>query len=369
MKIGIDARCLMSSNYSGVSWYAFNLLQSLFELDKKNSYFLFYNNSRPVEMPKLGGANVRYVGFKYPNKLLNSGFGLFNNPKIDRMLGGVDKFFMPNMNFSAFSSSCKNIITVHDLSYLRYPQFWTLKSRAWHKALLFKRVIQNADAVIAVSRSTKKDLIDLLAINEKKIKVIYEGVEEKFRPVVNNTELSRVRKKYKLPESFVLYLGTLEPRKNVEGIIEAYNKLSVKQSLIIGGGEGWKYDKIKKLVDKNDRIKLIGYVDECDKRGLYTLADLLIYPSYYEGFGLPPIEAMACGTPVIAGSNSSQVEVVGEAGVLVDPYNLNEVALAMDYILKNDVVRSSIREAGFINAKRFNWHKTAEETLKLFSSL
>ena len=185
MKIGIDIRCLMAENYSGVSWYTFNLLKSIFELDNNNEYILFYNNSKPVDLPKFNYPNVSYVGFKYSNKILNLMFVLFNRPKIDQMIGGADVFFMPNINFSALSVNCQKVITVHDLSYLRYPQFLTSKSRFWHQIIIAKKIIQQAERVIAVSENTKKDLIELLGVDESKIKVIYEGVDSKFQ-VVNN---------------------------------------------------------------------------------------------------------------------------------------------------------------------------------------
>jgi glycosyltransferase involved in cell wall biosynthesis len=367
MKIGIDTRCLMQNNYSGVSWYTFNLLKYIFELDDKNEYILFYNNSKPVKMPEFKKANVKYVGFNYSNKVFSSKLHLLGKPKIDEMIGGVDAFFMPNINFAAFSSNCKRIITVHDLSFLRYPQFLTLKSRIWHNTLLSKKIIQDADKIIAVSENTKCDLIELLDVDENKIRVIYEGVDSKFKPIDNRAELERVRRKYKLPARFVLYIGTLEPRKNIGGIIEAYNKLDTDHSLVIGGGNGWKSKEIMKLVKKSDKIKLIGYVGEDDKRGLYSLASLFVYPSYYEGFGLPVIEAMACGTPVIAGSNSSQMEVVAGAGLLVDPYNINEITSAMNFALKDSNLRNKLINLGFERVGDFNWKNTAINTLKILT--
>lgn len=369
MKIGIDVRCLMVNNYSGISWYTFNLLRSLFELDRDNEYVLFYNNSKPVNLPKFNYHNVNYVGFKYSNKALNLMFVLFNWPKIDKMIGGVDVFFMPNINFSALSGDCKKVVTVHDLSYLIYPQFSILKSRFWHKIIMAQKIIQQADRVIAVSSSTKNDLIDLLKIDESKIKVVYEGVDLKFQIINDRVELDNVRQKYKLPDKFILYLGTLEPRKNIESIIEAYGKLNTDHYLVISGGTGWKAQRIMALAQKNDKIKIIGYVAEEDKRGLYNLADLFVYPSYYEGFGLPLIEAMACGTPVIAGSNSSQVEVIKNGGLLVDPYNINEIAQAMSSLLIDQELRDEFIANGFKVASDYKWSKTAKETLEIFDNL
>ena len=359
----------MADNYSGVAWYTFNLLQALLTLDKNNQYLLFYNNAKPVDLPDFTGTNVSYAGFKYSNKLLSLSFNFLNWPKIDKMIGGVDIFFMPNINFCAVSDNCQKVITVHDLSFLRYPYFYTLKSRLWHQNLLAKKIIQQADAIIAVSNSTKNDLIDLLNIEASKIRVIAEGVDNKFQPTDNQMELARVKKRYRLPEKFLLFLGTLEPRKNIESVISAFNQLSTDHYLVIGGGDGWKSKTIKELTAKNDKIKIIGYVKEEDKRGLYSLADIFVYPSYYEGFGLPLIEAMACGVPVIAGSNSSQVEVVNGAGLLVDPYNIKEIKQAIEFILKDKALRDKLIKNGLARAKEYNWQQTAQETLEVFENL
>src|SRR3989338_2791916 len=369
MKIGIDVRCLMAASYSGVAWYTFNLLTALFAIDENNEYVLFYNNAMPVNLPDFKSANVSYAGFKYPNKVLNLFFHIGNKPKIDKMIGGVDVFFMPNINSAAFSNYCRRVIIVHDLSYWRYPEFFTLKSIIWHKIIMAKKIIQESDVIIADSVNTKNDLVHLLKIKDDKIKVIYGGVDPKFQPVDNKIELERVKRRYKLPNRFLLFLGTLEPRKNIESIIEAFNQLKTDHYLVIGGGDGWKSKAIKQLAAENDKIKIVGYVKEEDKKGLYNLADVFVYPSYYEGFGLPLIEAMACGTPVIAGSNSSQAEVVANAGLLVDPYNISEIKKAIEFILEDKILRANLIKSGLAKAKEYSWHQTAKETLAIFNSL
>lgn len=369
MKIGVDIRCLMPDNYSGVSWYTFNLLKSIFEVDTSNEYILFYNNSQSVNCPKLNYSQVRYACFKYPNKILNAMFVLANRPQIDKMIGGVDVFFMPNINLVAWSSECFKVITVHDLSYWRYPQFFTWKSAWWHKIIMAKKIISQADIVMADSTSTKNDLLDLVGINESKIKVVYPGLEEKFKVISDQLELKKVKDKYKLPDKFILYLGTLEPRKNVESLIEAFNGLNSDYHLILAGGKGWKNKQITALVSLNRRIKMIGYVAEEDKRALYNLADLLVYPSYYEGFGLPPVEALACGTPVIVGANSSQTEAIKNGGLAVDPYNINEIKRAMAIILTDQEVRNKFISTGLKIAGDYKWEKTAQETINIFNNL
>jgi len=364
----------MNKNYSGVSYYTFNLLKAIFALDKENQYLLFYNSSKKVDLPEFNQPNVKYVGFHWPNKIFNLALNFFNEPKIDKLIGGVDIFFAPNLHFVAWSENCKKVIAVHDLSFLRFPEFFNFKMRLWHKLILWKNILGQADMITADSENTKNDLIELLKIPEGKIKVVYLGVSEEFRVLAkDDIRLENARKKHNLPEKFILYLGTLEPRKNIESIVEAYNLFSPPYEggdqrggydLVIAGGVGWKAKNIFKLAKKNSRIKFIGYVD--DRPALYNLASLFVYPSYYEGFGLPLLEAMACGCPVIAGANSSQGEVVGDAGLLVDPYNINEIKKAMEILLANNELRDDFMKSGLERAKEFTWQKTAEKVLESF---
>lgn len=368
MRIGIDVRPLMNKNYSGVSWYAFNLLKALFELDKENQYLLFYNSSKKVDLPEFNQDNVKYVSFRYPNKLFNLSLVLFGWPKVDKLIGGVDYFLVPNLHFISLSNQCKKIMVVHDLSFIRFPEFFSWQMRLWHRLVLRGKILKQADYIIADSKNTKNDLINLLRITENIITVAYLGVDNRFKPVTpDDNRLGQIKLKYNLPDKFILYLGTLEPRKNIESIIEAYDSQNSDYYLLIGGNKGWKTKRIYELAQENDKIKLLGYIDEKDKPILYNLATCLIYPSYYEGFGLPLLEAMACGCPVIAGNNSSQGEVVGQAGLLVDPYNINEIKQGIELILNNYQLRERLIHQGLERAQSFRWENTAKQILELFN--
>ena len=164
MKIGVDARCLMNGNYSGVSWYAYHLLENIFQLDRANEYILFYNSSKKVQLPEFKYANVSWRGFRYPNKLLNVSLLLSDRPRINKLIGGVDVFFTPNLHFIALSGKCKKAMAVHDLSFIRYPRFFDLKMRWWHRLILRKNIIGRADLIVADSENTRNDLISLLKI-------------------------------------------------------------------------------------------------------------------------------------------------------------------------------------------------------------
>ena len=378
MRIGIDIRTLMDAQYSGIPEYTLNLIKEILKLDKKNEYKLFYNSGKDISnrMPKFANNNAEIIKTNYPNKLFNNVMQrVLAAPKIDQFLG-VDLFFMPNIGFISLSNKCRKIITIHDLSFLRHPEFFSLKRNLWHKIINVKKIINKFDKIIAVSENTKNDLIDLCDVNSEKIKVIYHGVGGEYRVISPNSQkLNEVKNKYSLPNKFILYLGTLEPRKNVEGIIQAYCKLREENKnleifkLVIAGGRGWKYKNIFKIWNKSkykDDTIFLDYIDGADKVYLYNLASLFVYQSFYEGFGLQLLEAMSCGIPVVCGFASSLPEAAGEAAIMVDPYNIAGIAGAMEQILADNEFKNDLIKKGMAQAKRFSWGKTAEEHLKLF---
>ncbi|MFA5124316.1 MAG: glycosyltransferase family 1 protein [Patescibacteria group bacterium] len=360
MKIIFDGRCLLDAKYSGVSWYAHNLSRHLRLIDNGHDWLLFANSSQAVDLSDLG---YQTKIFRYPNKLLNLSLGSTGRPKLDKLCGGAEAFFAPNLNFISVADSCRLIIAVHDLSFLIHPEFFTFRQQWWHKLILASGVLNRADTIIADSESTKRDLVDLLALPVEKIKTVYLGVGEKYQQEIPAEELRAVKEKYDLPDKFLLFVSSLEPRKNLLGVLKALEKIPETQ-LVIAGAGGWKNQKELKAIKSNERIKMIGYVPEADKPALYRLARALVYPSFYEGFGLPILEAMASGCPVIAGNNSSQGEVLADCGLLVDPYDINSITEAMSELWRNNELGAELSSRGRERAKMFGWDKTAEETLK-----
>jgi len=376
MKIGIDIRTLMESQYSGVSEYTLNLLTEIFRQDQKNQYKLFYNSGRDISarMPKFDFPNVEIVASRYPNKLFNNILQrIFQWPKIDQKLG-VDLFFVPNIGFISLSDKCKKIITIHDLSFLRYGEFFSWKRRLWHKLIDVKKIVRSFDCIIAVSENTKRDLIESCGISEEKIKVIYSGIGKEFK-IISKEENNQVKTKYNLPDKFILFLGTIEPRKNIGGLIRAYSQFRNDNpemsdvNLVLVGGRGWKFKNIFREYEnskyKSDIIWL-DYIDATDKPAVYNLASLFVYPSFYEGFGFPPLEAMACGVPVISSNSSSLPEIVADAGILITPNNISELATAIETVLKNEDLRKTLISRGLENVKRFSWEECAGEYIRNF---
>jgi len=380
MKIGIDIRSLMSGEYSGVPEYTVNLLQALLKIDTENEYKLFYNSWKKAKTSLLQfeSDRVSLVKTKFPNKLFNFLFQkILKIPKIDQLLQ-VDLFFMPNIGFVALGGSSKSIITVHDLSFVRYPEFFSFKRRLWHRAVNIKKLLSSFDKIVSVSQHTKDDLIDLFGIDEKKISVIHSAINSGFQKEIDTSKRRAVRIKYKLPKNFIFSLATIEPRKNLESIIEAYveyvldNPNADEISLVIAGAEGWKKRKILKTLRKSklrNRIHLIGYVDKEDKKILYSLSKLFIYASYYEGFGFPPIEAMALGCPSIVAANSSLPEVVGEGAFLVNSFKISEIEQAIRLVLSEEEYRKELILSGLKCSKKYNWDESARRYLELFRDL
>ncbi|MDD5341405.1 MAG: glycosyltransferase family 1 protein [Patescibacteria group bacterium] len=377
MRIALDVRCLMNRNYSGVAEYTYNLLNNLFEQDKENQYKLFYNSKSDVlsQLPKFDFPNVKYYGFNFSNKLFNLGLKFLKYPKIDELIGGADIFFIPNLNFFASSKKCKLVITMHDLSFKLYPHFFSLKRRLWHKLINAKKLASSCDKIISDSKNTKNDLTGQYDISPNKIKVIGLGVDNEIYHVIdkNDSKLIEVKNKYALPENFLLFLGTIEPRKNIEGIIEAFTLAKRKYpelktlNLIVAGEPGWKNKNVFAAVKKSifkDQTKFIGYVSREDKVYLYNLAKTLIFPSFYEGFGLPIIEAQACGIPIITSSDSSLVEIAQNSALLVNPDEVGQLAKAINEIISNENLRTTLITNGRKNCARFTWQKCARETLE-----
>lgn len=378
MKIGIDLRCLESGEKSGVGEYAVNLVENILRLDQANSYLLFSNsfwekNNYLERFEKY--PNVRVKKFHWPNKLLNLCFWYLNWPKIDRMLGGAEVLFLPNLNFAAWSKKTKVILTIHDLSFEYYPETFSEKRRLWHWFINPKKLAGRAGRIIAVSDSTKSDLISRYGVDPSKIKMIHSAAAESFRVLDrNDLALAKIAKKYALPYKFILYLGTIEPRKNISGLIQAYDRLRRlgnpeldKYKLVIAGSVGWKSDQIFSAIENSPYsadIIATGMIASKDMPMIYNLASLFVYPSFFEGFGFPPLEAMACGVPVVTSNNSSLPEVVGDAAILIEPEEPEEIFHAMREVLLNRELSAKLRAKGLEQANSFSWSKTAGEFLK-----
>ncbi len=373
MRIGIDARSVLKQR-TGVGNYTYNLIQHLSQQDRENQYVLFYSHHLNIKsaIPEIKNPNFESKFIRFPNKLLNLMWGTVKLPKIDWLVGEVDLYHSPNYTLNILGRG-KSLMTIHDLSFLAYRQF-SLASGRWHYAFKIKNYAKKTDAIITDSQSTKSEVLKYLKVPEEKIHVIYLGCSEGFQPFPESEKKQKIREKYNIKGDFILYVGTLEPRKNLKGLICAYDRSRAKEDflLVLAGGKGWKYKHIFRLVKRlklEDRVIFTGYMSDSDLPALYNSASVFVYPSFYEGFGLPPLEAMACGTPVIVSHTTSLPEVVGNAGVYVDPSDIEQISTSIDTVLSDTELRQTLRERGLKRAKLFSWGKTAKETIMLYKQL
>lgn len=286
--------------------------------------------------------------------------------------GPLNLFHAPDFFLPPVRRQTRTLVTVHDLSFVRLPET-TMTGMERQLNTWAPLSVQRADHVIAVSEATRQDLIELYGTPPEKISVLYHGVGLAFRPITDAAKLSAVRKKYNLNEvPFVLSVGTIQPRKNYGRLIQALARLDPPVALVIVGSKGWAYESVFNQIAQlglEKRVHFPGFVDDTDLPALYSAAALFAYPSLYEGFGLPALEAMACGTPVVASNQSALPEVVGQAGLLVDPYSVDEIATALNQILTYDRLRAKLSIAGMAQAAKFTWPKMAAKLIKLYQQL
>jgi len=269
---------------------------------------------------------------------------------------------------------CKTVITIFDMTFFRMPDVHQ-KRKVFYFKKMIPLALKKADKIIAISNQTKNDIIDLGGINPKKIKVIYIGVGEDFAPVNNQNLIERVKVKYSLPQKYILFVGAIEPRKNLKNLVLAYAKLKKKgcyHKLVISGRFGWNYKDVLAEIKKErleNEIIFTNYVLQGDLPLIYNGADLFVYPSLYEGFGIPVMEAMACGIPVVTSNTSSLPEITQGAAVLVDPLDHESIFQGMDKILKDKSLAAELSVKGTNRAKLFSTRKMTEDTISLYRDI
>jgi len=375
MKIVIDTRSLQINFISGIPEYTKNLIENLIEIDKENEYIFFVNHfSKKIKTLPHFILQKQLINFGFSNKLLNFSSKIFNFPKID-FLTKADVFLSPHFNLLAFANPSKHIMTIHDLSFVYFPEFFSLKKNIWHFFQGIKKQLKTAGKIIAVSNFTKQTIIERYKIKEEKIWQVYPGISNLFTSLDKNDEnLRKFQIKYKINFPFILNVATLEPRKNHIGLIKAFKLLKTKKTfknykLIIVGNFGWNYKEIVKKINENKNdIILLRNVSYKDLLFLYNLADLFVYPSFFEGFGFPPLEAQKCNIPVIASNRTSLPEVLNKSAILIDPYKTFDLTCAMEFVLNNDKIKNKLIEEGKKNSLRFNWQTTAFNTLKIIKT-
>jgi glycosyltransferase involved in cell wall biosynthesis len=363
MRIGIDARLVYYSQ-AGIGQYILHLVNGLAEIDQETEYVLL--QSRKDDTTILEQPNFRRVSLWTPSHHRLERYSL----NVELMRLGLDVLHSPDF-IPPHRPSCKSVITVHDLAFILYPHFLTKESARYYGHI--DQAVRWTDHIISVSESTKRDTIQHLGVPEDKITVVYEAANPIFRPIDRELARSQVRDRHGIDGPFILFVSTIEPRKNVPTLLRGLWQLleCYKEDvrLVLAGGKGWLYEDAFAVVDElalGDRAHFVGRVSSDDLLHLYNAAEMLAHPAFYEGFGLPPLEAMACGLPVIVSNVASLPEVVGDAGLLIDPHDVDELTVGMWRILNDDELRGEMRDKGLRQAARFSWTRAARETLEIY---
>ncbi len=364
MRIGIDAR-LVYYTQAGIGQYIKRLVKALADVDQENEFVLL--QSRKDQSVIVDQSNFKRASIWTPSHHRLEQWTL--HLEISRL--DMDLLHSPDF-IPPFRRNCKSVITVHDLAFLLYPHFLTQESARYYSQI--DQAVRHTDHMIAVSEATKHDLMQRLGVPESKVSVIYEAAAAQYRQLPLDEAQRYVNNKYGLNEDYMFFVSTIEPRKNVPGLLKAYRGLldSYKSEvkLVLAGGQGWLSDEVMETVDRlklSDQVRFLGRVPSADLPFLYNAARLLVHPSFYEGFGLPPLEAMACGTPVVVSNVSAMPEVVGDAGLLVDPNDISEMTVGMYRVLTDDQLRQEMIHKGLARAACFSWDKAARQTLELYA--
>ncbi|MBI2416090.1 MAG: glycosyltransferase family 4 protein [Candidatus Kerfeldbacteria bacterium] len=377
MRIGIDCRTILSPAHgekAGVGHYTYYLVKNLLQIDQRNTYVLFFDHraNNAHEFKRRRTEIVRFPLSEYKRYLPYA----YSHLMVSRTLNQaqLDVFHAP-ANSIPLQYHKPTVVTVHDLAIYQHPE-WFPPKQNFSINVLVPKSVQRANAVIAVSQSTAQDIRRQFKVPANHIRVIYEGYAAPQLP----TKLGayRVLRPWHLQEHYLLYIGTLEPRKNIAGLITAFDSLAKAKpkryhdvQLVIAGAKGYQFHKNYEAIQavKSGHIRYVGYVTGLQKAALLRCATAFVFPSFYEGFGLPVVEAMSYGVPVITSNVASLPEVVGKAGVLVNPQSTRAVQQAIDRVVGSAALRQRLGRAGRQRVKQFSWTKCAQETLQVYDQV
>ena len=359
----------------GVGLYAYNLLSQISTIDKHNTYYILTQNDDPaLEQFASGNFHVLYVNHKF--------FRFF----VLRFL--LEQFYIPYLivkkkinivhslhySFPLIRFKAKRVVTIHDMTFFLIPEVHVRLKRIYFRTFIWLAALMR-NRIICVSESTRNDLISITKIDKEKCSVIPLGKSGIFNTNYSLSEINEVKEKYNIKNDYLLFIGTIEPRKNIATLIKVFNeflKLNCKYSLVIVGKKGWYYDEIFRLINDyniSDKIIFTGFVSEEETPVLLNGCKIFIYPSLYEGFGIPVLEALSCGIPTITSNISSMPEVAGDAAILVDPENEIEILKAINLLLSDINLYNLLKQKSILQSKKFSWENTALETLKLYKSM
>ncbi|MDX2141054.1 MAG: glycosyltransferase family 1 protein [Chloroflexota bacterium] len=360
----------------GIGRLTRELITTLGRQHDENQYRLFVAGAQRTQLPTAPAPRFEWRPTRItPVNLARLWHRLHLPLLVETFTGQVDLYHATDFTLPPTLPGTRTLLTVHDLSFVRVPETASPRLKAYLDVVV-PRSCRRADHILADSQATKDDLVELYQLPSDKITVLLSGVDARFQHVADRQMRAAVREKYKLGQQpYIFAIGTVQPRKNYSRLIEALAQLRERGQdlmLVIAGGKGWLEDPIYQTLDTlrlRDQVRFIGFADDADLPALYSEARCLAFPSLYEGFGLPILEAMACGTPVITSNVSSMPEAAGDAALLVSPTDVNAITAALAQVLSNDNLRQSLVERGYRQATRFTWDTSARQLQSVYASL
>ncbi len=376
-RIGIDVTSALTQG-GGIGRYTRELVRALAKSDYDNVYILFSAKQParlPVPDPLPVGPNVEHRMAPLSEQWLYRLWYRLHAPvPVQWFTGQIDLFHSPDFVLPSVQGNIPTLLTVHDLSFVHFPETFP-EALVKYLNQVVPRSVRKATQVLADSQATRDDLVQIWNVPFEKISVLYSGVSRKFQPINDKKRLRGVRTKYRLEDRpYILSVGTVQPRKNLEMLLDAFKPVadSSPHNLVIAGAKGWFHDRIVEKVSSlelNQRIRFLGFVDDDDLPALYSEATLFVFPSIYEGFGLPLLEAMACGVPVITSNASSLPEVVGDAAIQLPPLEPILWTKAMLDLLTNGTKRAQYVAAGFLQSRQYSWDRAAGQLSSIYKAL
>ncbi|MFB0519465.1 MAG: glycosyltransferase family 4 protein [Acidobacteriota bacterium] len=367
VKIGIDIRKIRDY---GIGTYIENLISQFSRFDSENQYILFCRPQDMEGLPQLG-ENFHPVVDRSAHYSLREHLSLSRKAK--RL--NLDLYFSPHYVLPLLTS-CQAIVTIHDVIHLLFPENLPRKGAYYYARFMMGRALAKAEKVVAVSHHSGADIQRLFPRYASRVEVIHNGIDPRFFRQPGEDELLRAKGGFQIDYPFILFVGNLKPHKNLTNLLKAFALLRGRRErglkLVVAGGERDKSAQIREIIDRlslGAEVRFLGYVNKEELCCLYHLAELFAFPSFYEGFGLPPLEAMACGTPVLSSNLSSLPEVLGDAAFMVNPHQVEEIAEGMQQLMENRPLREELIRRGAQQAKRYSWEESARRYLALFTQI